>query len=159
MTSADKSDHIVKAYDDEFSRLRKMFSQMSGLAESQVDGALRAVSRRDEELAEAVRNKDKEIDDLETEIDALVVRMLALRQPVANDLRFIVAMLRMSADRLRPDRQGRITLTEAQCRLAGIGKDVVFVGSGDHAELWSPERLDGDDDEEDFRRLAGQLFG
>lgn len=98
MTSADQSEHIVKAYDDEFSRLRKMFSQMSGLAESQLDGALRAVAKRDEELAVAVRNKDKEIDVLETEIDALVVRMLALRQPVANDLRFIVAMLRMSAD-------------------------------------------------------------
>lgn len=77
----------------------------------------------------------------------------------SKEVRAYLRMLRMSADRLRPDRQGRITLTEAQCRLAGIGKDVVFVGSGDHAELWSPERLDGDDDEEDFRRLAGQLFG
>ncbi len=98
MTAADQSEHIVKAYDDEFAQLRKLFSQMSGLAEAQLDGAMRAVAKRDESLAESVRIKDKDIDDLETEIEALVVRMLALRQPVANDLRFIVAMLRMSAD-------------------------------------------------------------
>lgn len=77
----------------------------------------------------------------------------------SKEVRAYLRMLRMSAERLTPDRQGRITLSEAQCRLAGIGKEVVFVGSGDHAELWAPERLDGDDDEEDFRRLAGQLFG
>jgi MraZ protein len=77
----------------------------------------------------------------------------------SKEVRAYLRMVRRSAERLRPDRQGRITLSEAQCRLAGVEKDVVFVGSGDHAELWSPLRLDGDDDEEDFRRLAGQLFG
>ena len=97
-SSADSVEHITRVYDEEFARLRKMFSQMSGLAESQVDGALRAVHKRDVALGEAVRTRDAEIDKLEAEVDTLVVRMLALRQPMANDLRYVVAMLRMSAD-------------------------------------------------------------
>lgn len=92
------SEHIVKAYDEEFDRLNKLFNQMCGIAESSLDGALRAVARRDDHLAEQIRSQDKELDHLETEVEALVVRMLALRQPVANDLRFIVAMLRMASD-------------------------------------------------------------
>lgn len=97
-SSADSVEHITRVYDEEFASLRKMFSQMSGLAESQIDGALRAIQKRDVALAETVRARDVEIDKLETEVDALVVRMLALRQPVANDLRYVVAMLRMSSD-------------------------------------------------------------
>ncbi len=94
----EQSNHIVKSYDDEFQRLTKMFNQMCGLAESSVDGAMRSVAKRDENLAEQIRKQDKELDQLETDIEALVVRMLALRQPVANDLRYIVSMLRMGSD-------------------------------------------------------------
>jgi len=96
--AADSAEHITRVYDEEFARLHKMFSQMSGLAESQLDGALRAVAKRDATLANTVRARDAEIDQIEADVDALVVRMLALRQPVANDLRYVVAMLRMSAD-------------------------------------------------------------
>lgn len=98
VTRPETTEHIVKAYDDEFARLERMFNEICGLAESSLDNSLRAVSRRDEALSEQVRAQDKEIDRLETEIEALVVRMLALRQPVANDLRYIVAMLRMGSD-------------------------------------------------------------
>lgn len=90
--------HIVSAYDQEFKQLRKLFSEMSGLAESQLDGALRALSKRDASAAEDVRQSDRRLDTLEAEVDALVVRMLALRQPVANDLRVVIAMLRTSSD-------------------------------------------------------------
>lgn len=90
--------HIVTAYDQEFAQLRKLFSEMSGLAESQLDGALRALSKRDTSIAEDVRRSDRRLDTLEAEVDALVVRMLALRQPVANDLRMVIAMLRSASD-------------------------------------------------------------
>ncbi|MDJ0684294.1 MAG: phosphate signaling complex protein PhoU [Alphaproteobacteria bacterium] len=90
--------HIVKAYDDEIARLNQLFTEMSGVAEAQLDGALRAVARRDEEMADQIRLGDRRLDTLDTEIDALVVRMLALRQPVANDLRLIIGMLRASSD-------------------------------------------------------------
>jgi MraZ protein len=69
--------------------------------------------------------------------------------------------LSMSAAAVTPDPQGRITLTERQCELAGITKDVVFVGTGDVVEVWAAERLDGGDAGagEDFGDLARRLFG
>lgn len=90
--------HIVAAYDAEFKKLTKLVSSMGGLAEKQLSNALVAIDKRDNKLAKSVKNGDKEIDALEREIENLVIRMLALRQPVANDLRYIVATLRISSD-------------------------------------------------------------
>jgi len=64
--------------------------------------------------------------------------------------------LRMSAAYIKPDRQSRVTLTEEQCRLAGITKEITFVGYGDHMELWAPEELQ---DDTNFRDLATDIFG
>jgi DNA-binding transcriptional regulator/RsmH inhibitor MraZ len=76
-------------------------------------------------------------------------------------VRAYLRQLRMTAATLVPDKQGRITLTEEQCRLGSITKDVVFVGAGDCAELWAPERLEpqGEDDDVDFSTLASRIFG
>lgn len=74
-------------------------------------------------------------------------------------VRAYLRKLRMSAKRLVPDKQNRISLTEGQCQLAGISRDVAFVGSGDHIELWTPERLETADENLDFGELAGELFG
>lgn len=93
-----ESGHIVAAYDEEMQQLTRLFSRMGGLAEKQLADALTAVERRDSDLAKTVKDSDKAIDDLEHEIDALVVRMLALRQPMANDLRYIISTLRTAAD-------------------------------------------------------------
>ncbi|MDW3205714.1 MAG: phosphate signaling complex protein PhoU [Alphaproteobacteria bacterium] len=90
--------HIVAAYDAEFNKLTKLLARMGGLAESQLANALTAIEKRDNTLAKTVKDGDKEIDALEREIESLVVRMLALRQPMANDLRYIVATLRTSSD-------------------------------------------------------------
>lgn len=92
------SGHIVAAYDEEIQQLTRLFSRMGGLAEKQLSDSLTAVERRDSELAGIVKSSDKNIDNLENEIDALVVRMLALRQPMANDLRYIISTLRTAAD-------------------------------------------------------------
>ena len=73
-------------------------------------------------------------------------------------VRAYLRKLRMSAARIVPDKQSRITLTEEQCKLAGIDKDVAFVGAGDHMELWAQERLEQDDDA-DFGALASEIFG
>lgn len=96
--SVDPGHHIVAAYDDEFKKLTKQITHMGALAETQLQEALRAVERRDEKLGARVKQQDKEIDRIEREIDALVIRMLALRQPVANDLRFILAALRCASE-------------------------------------------------------------
>ncbi|MBP5857990.1 phosphate signaling complex protein PhoU [Marivibrio halodurans] len=96
--SVDTGHHIVAAYDEEFQKLTKLITQMGGQAETQLQDALRAVEKRDDKLAARVKKQDKEIDALERSIDTLVVRMLALRQPVANDLRFILAVLRCASE-------------------------------------------------------------
>lgn len=96
--SVETGHHIVAAYDEEFQRLTKQITQMGALAETQLQAALQAVEKRDEDLAARVKAQDKQIDAIEREIDALVIRMLALRQPVANDLRFILATLRCSSE-------------------------------------------------------------
>ena len=93
-----RGDHIVAAYDAELKKLNKLLARMGGLAERQLANALLAVERRDDNLARIVKNGDTEIDLLEQEIESLVIRMLALRQPMANDLRYIISTLRTSSD-------------------------------------------------------------
>lgn len=92
------SDHIVTAYDEELDQLTNLISQMGGLAESQFDAAMQAIDKRDDDLALRTREKDKEIDQLEHDIEVLAVRMIATRQPMANDLRYIISCLKTSSD-------------------------------------------------------------
>ena len=92
------SEHIVRAYDEELEQLTNMISQMGGLAESQFDAAMQAIEKRDDDLAMRTREKDKEIDQLEHDIEVLAVRMIATRQPMANDLRYIISCLKTSSD-------------------------------------------------------------
>jgi phosphate transport system protein len=92
------AEHIVKSYDEELERLNKMIVEMGGLAESQLAAAIEAVSKRDSELAARVIEGDDRVDHLERDIDNLAVRLLALRQPMARDLREIVAALKTASD-------------------------------------------------------------
>jgi len=92
------TDHIVRSYDNELSKLASIISQMGGLAETQLANAIQALIRRDTELATAVISADAQVDQLERDVDQLVVRVLALRQPVASDLRDVIVALRISAD-------------------------------------------------------------
>jgi phosphate transport system protein len=71
---------------------------MGGLGESQLAAAIEAVVKRDSELAARVVEGDARVDQLEREVDGLVVRLLALRQPMARDLREILAALRIASD-------------------------------------------------------------
>ena len=92
------AEHIIKSYDEELARLHKMIVEMGGLAESQLAAAIEAVSRRDSELAARVIQDDDKVDQLERDLDNLAIRLLALRQPMARDLREIVAALKIAAD-------------------------------------------------------------
>ena len=74
-------------------------------------------------------------------------------------VRAYLRMVLASAERVKPDRQARISLTREQCALVGIDREVAFLGAGDHLELWAPERLNSDDETEDFAALTAQLFG
>ena len=92
------SEHIVKSYDEELQRLSKMIVEMGGLAESQLAAAIEAVQERDSELAARVIEDDAKVDQLERDLGNLVIRLLALRQPMARDLREIFVALKIASD-------------------------------------------------------------
>jgi phosphate transport system protein len=92
------SDHIIKSYDEELRRLNNTIMQMGGLAEGQLAAAIEAVMKRDSALAARVVEGDAQVDRLEQDVDGLVVRLLALRQPMARDLREFLAALRIASD-------------------------------------------------------------
>ena len=91
------SEHIVKSFDDQLKRLENLIAEMGGLAEVQLADALTAMSRRDLELAARITADDQRIDDLEALVDQEAVSMLALRQPMAKDLREIVGALKVAS--------------------------------------------------------------
>jgi phosphate transport system protein len=91
-------EHTVKSFDEQLRRLNEIILRMGGLAEAALSAAMQAVTKRDVDLAAEIVRDDAKIDELNREVDELAVRLLALRQPMANDLREIVAALRISAD-------------------------------------------------------------
>jgi phosphate transport system protein len=93
-----ESQHIVKSYDEELRRLSNTITEMGGLAENQLAAAIDAVARRDSELAAGVVEGDAKVDQLQRDSDNLAIRLLALRQPMARDLREIFAALKMASD-------------------------------------------------------------
>ena len=92
------SSHIVKAFDDEINELDRIIAQMGGLAEKLLAEAFEALERRDPVLADAAVTGDLAIDQLERDLQERVIGMIARRQPMANDLRHIMAMLRVAGD-------------------------------------------------------------
>ena len=91
------SNHIVKSFDDQLKRLDNLIAEMGGLAEVQLSEAIEAMIRRDVDRAADVAAADARLDDMEVEIDRHAVNLLALRQPMAKDLREIVGALKISS--------------------------------------------------------------
>ncbi len=89
------AEHTVKAFDEDITRLRGLIAEMGGLAEVAIAESLDALMRGDVALAESVVARDKRIDALETEVDKLAVRIIALRAPMADDLREVIAALKI----------------------------------------------------------------
>ena len=91
-------EHIVKSFDTELERLYGEIGRMGDIATAQLDAAIDVLMRRDSKAAERVVANDEAIDALEHEVSHDVLRLLALRQPMARDLREVYAALRISAD-------------------------------------------------------------
>ena len=89
--------HIVKSYGQELQRLRGLLTEMGGIIESQVALATEAIRTSDAEAATRAVALDGSVDDLDRQVEQLVIRMLALRQPMASDLREIVSALKITA--------------------------------------------------------------
>ncbi len=90
------SEHTVKAFDDEIGMLRGHIAEMGGRAEAAINGAMEALVKRDLTLAAKIIADDKAIDRLEAEVEKLAVQIIALRAPMANDLRDVVAALKIA---------------------------------------------------------------
>jgi phosphate transport system protein len=90
------SGHTLKAFDEDIERLRALISQMGGLAEYAIEEAMRCLMQRDLEGAAHVVQEDKKLDLLEIETERRAVQLIALRAPMAGDLRDVVAALKIS---------------------------------------------------------------
>lgn len=89
-------EHTLKAFDEDLDRLRALISQMGGLAEHAIEEAMRCLVQRDVEGARTVVENDQKLDRLEIETERRVVQLIALRAPMAGDLRDSVAALKIS---------------------------------------------------------------
>ncbi len=88
-------EHTVKAFDDDINRLRGLISEMGGRAEQALTRAMTALNTGDLQLASEVIRDDARIDALEAEVERLAVEVIALRAPMADDLRELIASLKI----------------------------------------------------------------
>ena len=93
-----EAEHIVKSYEQELKRLATLLTDMGGMVEHQVADALAAVIEKDSNAAGQAVEADPKVDAAEREIEQFVIRLLALRQPMAGDLRQIVGALKITGD-------------------------------------------------------------
>ncbi|MGD8692052.1 MAG: phosphate signaling complex protein PhoU [Methyloceanibacter sp.] len=93
-----QSEHTVRSYEEELALLNNKIAKMGGLAEKVLGQSFDALDRRDPDLAANTIAEDEEIDQLQSEIEEQAVVMIARRQPMAYDLRQIMAALRISSD-------------------------------------------------------------
>ena len=90
--------HTDRAFEDQLARLRTAVLEMGGLVEDQIARAIRALTERDERLGQTTIDRDHTVNRLDVEIDELCIKLLALRQPAARDLRLITTALKITTD-------------------------------------------------------------
>lgn len=88
--------HMERHFDQQLGALRKNLIQMASLVETAIANAVKSLIERDSKLAQGVIKSDEDIDSLELEIDKQCVDLLALRQPLAIDLRFITSSIKIT---------------------------------------------------------------
>jgi phosphate transport system protein len=90
------NEHTVKSYEDELNTLMAECARMGGLAEAQVADAVEAVVKRDRAMADSIVGRDERLDALEADIERKAIKLIALRQPLANDLRRTVGAMKIA---------------------------------------------------------------
>lgn len=86
--------HIVSAFDDDLITIQAKISEMGGVVEELLRDALVALQKRDIELAHQVVERDKVLDDMELGLEELATQVIALRQPMAQDLRVLISAIK-----------------------------------------------------------------
>jgi phosphate transport system protein len=115
--------HFHEQLDD----LRRRLLQMGERAEALVELAVDALMTRDAEAADAVIAGDRELDRLEVEVENTAVQLLALQQPMARDLRFLVGAIKVSSDLERVGDHA-VNIAQSTRRLAGLPGGAVRPG-------------------------------
>jgi phosphate transport system protein len=92
------SDHTTRVFDSDLIKLTQLVAQMGGFAQKQVTDAIDALSRRDTALARRVIEADERVDELQRQIEEKAIATIALRQPMAVDLRGLVGVLGIAHD-------------------------------------------------------------
>ena len=90
------TEHIVRSFEDELNSLGAECARMGGLTEAQVSDAVTAVVKRNQELASQVVGRDDKLDEAERDIERRAIKLIALRQPMANDLRRTRAAMKVA---------------------------------------------------------------
>ena len=90
--------HIVKGFDSDLESIKNHINTISGLVESQLSYSYQALTERNSDLADKVIERDKQIDKKYQELLDLTVSLFALRQPFANDLRYLISSLKIASD-------------------------------------------------------------
>lgn len=174
------TDHTVKAFDEDITRLRGLVAEMGGLAEVAITQAMDALVRGDQKLADEVIVRDGRINELNAEIDKLSIRVLALRAPMADDLREVVATLKIAGELERigdyakniakraPEIEGRkkfepLTLLPAMSQIAASMVHDVLTAYAARDPLLAGEVMDRDDKvdafyESIFRNLLSHMM-
>ena len=143
-------------FHEDLDRLKERLLDMSGKAESMLALSMDALLTRDGGLAEAVLRADKEIDSLEIEVEDLAVSMLALQQPMARDLRFIVGAIKISSDLERVGDHA-VNIAEATQRLIAAGPHTLSSPLPTIAQMAKRSRTMLGDGLRAFIRADGQL--
>ena len=107
-------------FHDQLEELKQRLLRMCERAESLVDLAVESLLLRDADKAEAVVAGDRDVDELEVEIESMAIELLALQQPMARDLRFIVGAIKVSSDLERVGDHA-VNIAEATIRLMKEG--------------------------------------
>lgn len=116
------SEHIVRAYDGELEELRSLIGSMGDLVLAQLDAAGEALRHANQALADEAVQKDHAVDSLFREIEEKAIRMIAKRQPVAGDLRAIMASIKIAADLERIGDLAKNTAKRSAAMADGIGR-------------------------------------
>ena len=95
------TDHTVKSFDEQLRRLKQLVEGMGKLTGEQLKAAIEAIERSDPAVARRVIEREPDADRMQHEIDRLSIRLLALRQPVAIDLRNVLSAQRIASTALK----------------------------------------------------------
>lgn len=112
----------MRHFDQELEQLKVMLLEMASLVEAAVHNSVNSVVQKDKPLAEEVLAKEASINRMEVEIDDLAIKLLALQQPMAVDLRLIAAVLKINTDL---ERMGDLAVNIAECAIELIQEPVI----------------------------------